>query len=877
MLIVVVAAAVLMFAAAAVTQPSASSPPRGDLQDVSTLTAMAPEGVGSWLTGAAGGDEQPDPPADSSNGDPGVTETIVAQSPGGGLTEENVRMVRPDRFDIHVKDASLTGVLTMIGSQGRKNIIATEGVEGTVTLDLYGVTFEEALEALMKQTNLIAEIDGDFVYVYTPAQYAQLSQEEEKIVTRFFRLKFLRAADAATLLDPVLSPTGTIATTPTPSGQMGYAVGDMLIVRDVESQFEQIEAMLRELDVRPPQVLIEATILQADLNEDNALGIDFTALSGVDFRELGTNASFDGVEPSTVPAADFENGMARYRTSFTSQVGSGGMDIGIIYDEIAIFLKALETVTDVMVLANPKLLVLNKHAGEVIVGREDGYLTTTFSDTVATEGVEMLKTGTRMTVTPYVLGDGYIRMDIHPEDSSGSVVQFSGAALPQKSTTEVTSSIMVRDGHTIVIGGLFRESTTTGRSQVPGIGNVPVLGPLFRSQSDTTRRQEVVILITPHVIDQGAAEVVGGNMKADVERFRVGVRKGLLWFGRQRLANEHVRWARRDLRLGRKELALWNLDRALAMQPRLAEAIDLRERLTGEAYWSSDVRTRMSRFLLERIVMTDMGKPVERVIPPHRPRKVEDMDRKAVERMGIEPRIRDDWPGFLDVDDLMVPRDADPAPSPQPDEQQEPKDAKFDRNDEAAIRPEPTDVEVDEAEDDGEGFDEFGDEHAASAADQAGESWTEDLLAEGFADGARDGGPAGTDEEGFEDAVESPAAPQAAPAPDAAPDAAPEVEDADDEGDSDRRRGPFLRRLFGAAEDGFDAIKPLAGIGIGGQAPRAETDDREASADTDEAPASTRPVRLEIPDVPQVMPDRRVFFPGGAEGAKVHKSRLERE
>ncbi len=864
MLLVVVAAAVLMFAAAAVTQPSASSPPSEGLQDVSTLTARASDGVASWLMGAGEGDDGDRPADDASAVEPDVTETIVAESPGSELTEEHVRMVRPDRFDIHVKDASLKGVLTMIGSQGRKNIIATEGVEGTVTLDLYGVTFEEALQALMKQTNLVAEIDGDFVYVYTPAQYAQISEEAEEIVTRYIRLKFLSAAVANTLLTPVLSPIGTITAPPASNN----AVGDMLIVRDVASQFEQIEAMLRELDVRPPQVLIEATILQADLNEDNALGIDFTALSGIDFRELGNDTSFDGVEPSTVPAGQFENGMARYRTAFTSQVGSGGLEIGVIYDEIAIFLKALETVTDVMVLANPKLLVLNRHAGEVMVGREDGYLTTTFSDTVATEGVEMLETGTRMTVTPHVLGDGYIRMDIHPEDSSGSVVQFSGAALPQKQTTEVTSSIMVRDGHTIVIGGLFRESTTTGRSQVPGVGNVPLLGTLFRSQSDTTRRQEVVILITPHVIDQGAAEAVGADLKADAERFRVGVRKGLLWFGRQRLANEHIRWARRDLRLGRKELALWNLDRALAMQPRLSEAIHLRERLTGEAYWASDVRTRMSRFLLERIVMSDMGKPVERVIPPHRPVNVDDMDRKAAERLGIEPRVRDDWPGFLDVDDLMVPS-GDPAPGRETDVDEEPKDAKFDRNDEAAIRPEPTDVEVDE-DADGEAPDEFDGLDEDDPAAASGASWTEELLAEGFADGARDGGPTGAEAGGVEEHIETPAA----PAPDADETDAPQTPVVAEE--SDGQTGPAVRMLFGGAQSGFNAIKSLVGIDAGTEDPRAPRSD-ESPAEADEAPATTRPVRLELPDVPQVMPDRNVFYPGGAEGATVHKSRLERE
>src|SRR4029453_880777 len=142
-----------------------------------------------------------------------------------------------------------------------------------------------------------------------------------------------------------------------------------------------------------------------------------------------------------------------------------------------------------------------KMRGEVLVGREDGYLTTTVTDSSAVQTVEFLKTGTRLIFRPYVGDDGYIRMEVHPEDSDGKVV----SGLPQKTTTEVTTNVMVKDGHTVVIGGLFRESSLTTRSQIPGLGDIPILGVLFRAQEDQTAREEIIILLTPHIVKDDSA------------------------------------------------------------------------------------------------------------------------------------------------------------------------------------------------------------------------------------------------------------------------------------------------------------------------------------------------------------------------------------
>ncbi len=585
-----------------------------------------------------------------------------AQEPPAGNT--SVEMVRPDTFDVHVKDADLRGVLQLLATQGRKNIIASRGVTGDVTIDLYGVTFEKALKAVLDATGYTKVEKDGFIYIYTPEEYASIQEASRERKVKLFRLAYITAEDARALITPALSERGSIslspaaatgiATSTTEAGGNNYASQDLLIVNDFPENLKKVDDLLKELDVRPQQVVIEATILQASLDENNGLGIDFTALSGVDFRQLNGTTDFSGVTTEAASGGMLDNQMAGLSTGFSSNVSTGGLQFGYVNNEIGMFLRALEGVTDTTVLANPKLIVLNKHRGQVGIVKRDGYLTTTVTDTVATQTVDFLETGTMLVVRPFIGRDGFIRMEIHPEDSSGSVSVIGNSALPTETETEVTSNVLVRDGHTIVIGGLFRESTTTGRSQVPGVGNLPYVGSLFRSTTDTIKREEVIILITPHIVDQDVAEGVGEQVRGEVEKMQIGARKGLNWFGREKLAMTHVRWARKELRLGRKDRALWHVDMALSYTPRLIDAIRMKEGLTEQEYWKSKVHAGSARYLLQRMIMEEMGKPTSRIVPPHRVGDPDKMDDKVRERFGVTKRLVDPWRGTLESDEKAI-------------------------------------------------------------------------------------------------------------------------------------------------------------------------------------------------------------------------------
>ncbi|GAG36190.1 unnamed protein product, partial [marine sediment metagenome] len=198
--------------------------------------------------------------------------------------------------------------------------------------------------------------------------------------------------------------------------------------------------------------------------------------------------------------------------------------------------------------------------------------------------------------------DGYIRMDIHPKDSDATlrtVGSGDGAtSLPDETSAEVVTNILVKDGHTIVIGGLFRDTIQTVRTQIPLLGDIPIIGLLFRGKADQIKREEVVILLTPHIIEE-PGEVDGEARAEDIRRKRFGAKDGLESISRAKLAEDHYAKAARYYLEGDDESAMKALDMALRLRPSYLEAIRLRERILEET--DPDEAKK-----LERIVLGDI-------------------------------------------------------------------------------------------------------------------------------------------------------------------------------------------------------------------------------------------------------------------------------
>lgn len=547
--------------------------------------------------------------------------------------------------EIHVVDASVVEVLRMLGAQSQKNIVVSKDVHGPVTANLYDVTMKEALDGILPAYGFAYREKGSFIYVYTTKELAEIEKSTRKPQTEVFRLFYTPAANAVTMIKPVMSTEGQVAvTTPATSGITSgvsdtggntHATDDIMVITDYPENLDKIREVLKEVDRRPQQILIEATILRAALTEDNALGVDFTVLGGLDFASitgLGANAGPGVLQGSTLsnPAAGpiIDKGFGGAGTGFTQGVPQGGLRMGFVSNNIGVFIQALESVTDTTVLANPKILALNRQKGEVIVGRKDGYLTTTVTSSSSTQSVEFLDTGTRLIFRPFIGDDGYIRMEIHPEDSSGGLT--SNANLPFKITTEVTSNVMIKDGRTIVIGGLFRESSDSSKTQAPFLGNIPIAGYLFRNQRDRTTREEIIILLTPHIIkdDEGYSKESLAAQK-DWEKLRVGVRKGMMPFGRERLAEISYENAVTEMNKPNPDRAkaLWNLDMATNLNPKFAEAIAMKEKLTGvelQTVDNSSVRGFLRRRVMAESTIAPSTQPAYRRLPEPKPQDDKD-------------------------------------------------------------------------------------------------------------------------------------------------------------------------------------------------------------------------------------------------------------
>jgi type IV pilus assembly protein PilQ len=531
------------------------------------------------------------------------TTGAVSAKGAAALTDANVNVSDAGLVEIHVNDANLGEVLKMLSMQLERNILASKEVRGTVTANLYDVTVKEALDAILRANDCGYREKGNVLYVYTKKEMDEIEKAERKQVTETFRLYYTPAANAVSMIKPVLSPEAQVSFT-TPAvvgiettkdvGGNSHATEDTLVVTDFPDRLEQVRKVLKEVDRRPQQVLIEAVILRATLKEDNELGVDFSVLGGVDFSALSGMVAGGGL--SNITPGQVDKGFSAV------QAGGSGLKVGVVTNNVSVFVNALEGVTDTAVVANPKVLVLNKQPGSVHVGARLGYRTAVTSETLTTDDVKFLEIGTHLRFRPFIGNDGFIRMEISPKDSSGNITN----ELPNEFVTEVTSNVMVRDGHTIVIGGLFRESSDSSRSQVPGLGNIPVAGHLFKKQKDSTVREEVIILLTPHIIkDEDAYEQLSAEELKTVERMRVGTRRGMMPWGRERLADSAYQKAVEELKKPNpdRKKALWHLDCATNLNPKFVEAIALKAQLRGEEVTASDGST--VRSFVQRAVLAD--------------------------------------------------------------------------------------------------------------------------------------------------------------------------------------------------------------------------------------------------------------------------------
>jgi type II secretory pathway component GspD/PulD (secretin) len=344
-----------------------------------------------------------------------------------------------------------------------------------------------------------------------------LSAMDQKCVIKAFNLKYARAKDIEEQLKSQLDlkKVGTIK---------ADERTNQVIVQTLPERMEDISRLILGLDQKTRQILIDAKIIQVKLSNNLGSGVEWEGLFN-----LGSNKStsyFGSYPVSSVSSATaawrsraqvledtgyvgsypFSGTTSNY-SSGTKTIGSGEMHVGSVgKHDFDLLIKYLQTLGTTKVLSNPKLAVVNNQEAKIHVGERQAYITTTTTQTqtstTVSEAVTYVDVGIQLMVTPTINEDGYVTVKIKPEISS--VLSFlatsSNNNIPIIDTSTAETIVMVKDGTSILIGGLSKEDKTSSSEGTPFLSKLPFIGDAFTTKSNKTTRSELLILITPHIV-----------------------------------------------------------------------------------------------------------------------------------------------------------------------------------------------------------------------------------------------------------------------------------------------------------------------------------------------------------------------------------------
>lgn len=413
------------------------------------------------------------------------------------------------RISLDFQQADITNILRLIAEVSGFNIVVGEGVKSKVTMKLVSVPWDQALEMLLKMNGLGMVRQGSIVWVDSLANIAKQQDEEarakdsktkaEELVDRVFYIRNLQAQELMTSLRQNLSPRGL----------MQFNAGsNALIVRDTETKLGIIRQLVEGLDLEVPQVQIEARIVQADTVYARGLGIQWGFQAGnrtpTDFFALsnltGPFSQIAGTGSSTIDR--------NFLVNLPAQVGglpavpSIGWTFGKLGGDFALDMRlsAGELLGLSKVIAAPKITTLDKREAKISQGESIPFQTTSLQGTQTT----FVDANLELNVTPQITSrdpkEESKRILMRVRATRNAVGARSNPAGPSIDRREATTQVIVRDGETMVIGGVFVDTQGNNVQGVPYLSRMPVLGWLFKNKSETVSKQELLIFLTPSII-----------------------------------------------------------------------------------------------------------------------------------------------------------------------------------------------------------------------------------------------------------------------------------------------------------------------------------------------------------------------------------------
>lgn len=457
-----------------------------------------------------------------------------------------IKALEPSRKSIVVdilelKDMDISDVLKLISQKTGLNIVAGQNVRAKITIYLKNVDVRDALRIILESNDLAYFEEDGIIRVMTAKDYEMMYGHRfgEKTQVKIIQLKYANAADAAALLTQMKSINGKVIADEksntlvlmeiaenlksmeaflkeidvpvmTKIFELNYAKAEDLsakinesltknvgaikfdkrsnkiIVTDTPQKIDQIESVIKAFDSKHQEVLIEAKIAQIALSDQYKMGVNWEAIVS-NYHRLDLKNAFSLLNSTT---------------------NKGQLSIGTIAsDDYTVLLEALDTVGTTNILSSPHITAINNEEAKILVGSTEPYVTTT-TTTPATgpattaEAINFIEVGVKLHVTPTIHKDDYITMKIKPEVSS--VVRYlttgNNNQIPVVETSEAETTVMVKNGVTIVIGGLIKDEKIESISKVPLLGDLPLVGFAFRGKDKLKRKTELVIFLTPKII-----------------------------------------------------------------------------------------------------------------------------------------------------------------------------------------------------------------------------------------------------------------------------------------------------------------------------------------------------------------------------------------
>jgi type IV pilus assembly protein PilQ len=441
-----------------------------------------------------------------------------------GLFDED-REYTGERLTLNFQDLETRAVLQLIADFSGLNIVVSDTVQGSVTLRLQNVPWDQALDIVMTTKGLDMRRNGNVIIVAPAEEIAAREQAEleaqqalqvlEPLRSEFIQVNYAKAAELANLMqgdgNAMLSERGTVAIDERTN---------TLLVSDTANSLANVRRLVTQLDIPVRQVLIESRVVIVNDDYSRELGVRFGAtavndnsgngLIGMTGTGFGAGALV-GTPPIGGPGGSILPVTApplasRYNVNLPVASPAGSIALAILGNDylVDLELSALQAEGEGRVISTPRIVATNQREARILQGTEIPYQESSSSGATTVSFKEAVLS---MLVTPQITPDNRIIMDLTiTKDSVGEVVSSgqAGGFIPSIDTRELVTQVVVADGETVVLGGVYETELRNDVVKVPGLGNIPGIGYLFRSRSQSNNNAELLIFVTPKILHEGA-------------------------------------------------------------------------------------------------------------------------------------------------------------------------------------------------------------------------------------------------------------------------------------------------------------------------------------------------------------------------------------